>query len=102
MTSRYLLAPQAAEDLVEIWTYIKEQTSLEIADRVESAIRDKFLFLAANPGVGHTRENLTADRVKFFPVYAYLIVYRPETKPLQIVSILHGRRDVEQILRDRL
>lgn len=37
----------------------------------------------------------------FFPVYSYLIVYRPNTKPLQVVSILHGRRDVEQILRGR-
>ena len=34
--------------------------------------------------------------------YSYLIVYRAETMPLQIVSILHGRRDVEQLLRDRL
>jgi|SRR5882762_659257 len=34
--------------------------------------------------------------------YSYLIVYRSETMPLQIVSILHGRRDVEQLLRDRL
>jgi len=40
--------------------------------------------------------------VKFFSVYSYLIVYRPEMKPLQIVSILHGRRDVEQILKGRL
>jgi hypothetical protein len=31
-----------------------------------------------------------------------LVVYRPETKPLQVVSILHGRRDVQQILRGRL
>jgi len=36
MSVRYILAPQAALDLVEIWRYIKEQTSLKIADRVES------------------------------------------------------------------
>jgi hypothetical protein len=40
--------------------------------------------------------------VKFFPVYSYLIVYRPATKPLQIASILHGRRDVAGLLKDRL
>jgi hypothetical protein len=40
--------------------------------------------------------------VKFFPVYSYLIVYRPMTKPLQIASILHGRRDLLQLLKDRL
>ncbi|HWZ96740.1 MAG TPA: type II toxin-antitoxin system RelE/ParE family toxin [Candidatus Dormibacteraeota bacterium] len=102
MSSRYLLAPQAAEDLVEIWRYVKEQGSLEVADRVESVIRDKFAFLAANPEAGHIRENLTDANVKFFPVYSYLIVYRLGTSPLQIVSILHGRRDVERLLRDRL
>jgi plasmid stabilization system protein ParE len=41
MNVRFVLAPQAALDLVEIWRYIKEQTSLTIADRVESAIREK-------------------------------------------------------------
>jgi plasmid stabilization system protein ParE len=45
---------------------------------------------------------LTDEPVKFFSVYSYLIVYRPETKPLQVVAILHGRRDVEQLLKDRL
>src|SRR5215475_8309347 len=101
MIPRYLLAPQAAEDLVEIWRYIKEQSTLEVADRVESVIREMLAFLSSNPDSGHVRENLTNESVKFFPVYSYLIVYRPETKPLQIVSILHGRRDVEEILRDR-
>ena len=102
MRRRYVLAPEAALDLVQIWRYLKRQSSLEIADRVESVIRDKFVFLAANPGAGHWRKDLTEEAVKFFPVYSYLIVYRPETTPLQIVSILHGRRDVEQLLKDRL
>ena len=102
MKARYVLAPQAALDLAEIWRYIKEQTSRTAADRVEWAIRDKVAFLAANPGAGHRRQDLTAENVKFFPVFSFLIVYRPETRPLQIVSIIHGRRDVEQLLKDRL
>jgi len=102
MSGRYVLAPEAALDIVKIWRYIESQSSAETANRVESVIRDKILFLAGNPGAGHWRRNLTDQPVKFFPVYSYLIVYRPDTKPLQIVSILHGRRDVERILRDRL
>ena len=102
MTARYLLAPEAALDLVEIWRYLKKQNSVEMADRVESLIRDKIAFLAQFPGAGHRRKNLTDQPVKFFPAFSYLIVYRPETKPLQIVSILHGHRDVEQILKGRL
>jgi antitoxin ParD1/3/4/toxin ParE1/3/4 len=102
MSVRYVLAPQAAIDLVEIWRYIEEQSSQVIADRVETAIREKFAFLAQTPRAGHRRKDLTEADVKFFPVYSYLIVYRPETTPLQIVSILNGRRDVEQILKGRL
>jgi toxin ParE1/3/4 len=101
MIRRYILATEAALDLVQIWRYIKRESSLETADRVESAIRDTIVFLAENPGAGHRREHLTDETVKFFPVYSYLIVYRPATKPLQVVAILHGRRDVEQILKSR-
>ena len=102
MKTRYVLAPQAAADLAEIWLYIKDQSSIAMADRVESVIREKFVLLAQAPEAGHRRTNLTDENVKFFPAYSYLIVYRPETNPLQIVSILHGRRDVQQILKDRL
>jgi plasmid stabilization system protein ParE len=101
MSVRYVLAPQAALDLVEIWRYIKEQTGLTMADRVESAILEKIAFLAGTPGAGHSRKDLTEEDVKFFSVYSYLIVYRATTKPLQIVSILHGRRDLDQILKGR-
>jgi plasmid stabilization system protein ParE len=73
-----------------------------MADRVESTIRDKIVFLAGNPGIGHWRRDLTGEPVKFFPVYSYLIVYRSATKPLQVVAILHGHRDLEQLLKDRL
>jgi plasmid stabilization system protein ParE len=35
MTRRYVLAPEAALDLVQIWRYIQKQSSPEMADRVE-------------------------------------------------------------------
>ena len=102
MRPRFVLAPDAALDLVRIWRYIKNNISLEVADRVETAIREKISYLAANPGAGHWRKDLTDEPVKFFSIYAYLIVYRPEKIPVQVVAILHGRRDVEQILKARL
>ena len=101
MSSRYILAPQAAHDLVEIWIYIKSHSGEATADRVESVIRDRIAFLCGSPGAGHWRKDLTDENVKFFSVYSYLIVYRPDTKPLQVVSVLHGRRDVETILTER-
>ena len=102
MTRRYVLAPQAARDLVQIWRYVKREVSREAADRVESFIRAKFVYLASFPDAGHWRHDLTSQAVRFSSVYSYLIVYRPETKPLQVVTILHGSRDVAGILSERL
>jgi toxin ParE1/3/4 len=95
------LRPKRRAILVGIWRYIKKQSSLEMAERVEGVIRDRIVLLAENPNAGHWRKDLTGEAVRFFPVYSYLIVYRPATKPLQVVAVLHGRRDVEKILRQR-
>jgi len=96
---RYKLAPEAVRDLLEIWRYLKKEAGQETADRVESVIRGKIVYLANFPGAGHRRRDLTSAGVRFFPAYSYLIVYRPETKQLEIVSILHASRDVAGILR---
>jgi plasmid stabilization system protein ParE len=73
-----------------------------MADRIESVIREKIGFLAATPGSGHWRKDLRDEPVRFFAVYSYLIVYRTGMRSLQVVAIIHGQRDVERLLRDRL
>ena len=40
MKHRYILAPEASRDLVQIWRYVKKESSPETADRVESVIRE--------------------------------------------------------------
>ena len=55
--------------------------------------------LATTPGIGHWREELSGKQHRFFLVYSYLIVYRHETKPLQIIRVLHAARDVQSSLR---
>lgn len=54
--------------------------------------------LGENPGIGQWREELTDKGHRFFLVYSYLIVYRHETKPMQIIRVLHAARDVQSIL----
>jgi plasmid stabilization system protein ParE len=56
MRRRYVLAPQAALDLVQIWRYLKKESSVKIADRVEAAVRDQIVSLAKRPGMGHWRK----------------------------------------------
>jgi hypothetical protein len=46
----------------------------------------------------------TSLPVRFWTVTAfpnYTIVYRPDTTPLQIVAVVHGKRDVKEILAKR-
>jgi plasmid stabilization system protein ParE len=102
MKRRYILAPQAARDLIQIWRYIKKESSQETADRVESVIRGKFAYLADFPQAGHWRRDLTTAEVRFLASYSYLIVYRPDATPLEIVAILHAHRDVAKILPKRV
>lgn len=102
MKRRFILAPEAADDLMAIWWHIRNESSLEAAERVEAAIRARILQLAKMPSIGHERRDLTKAPVRFFPVYSYLIVYRTDRRPLQIVGILHGKRDVGAILQKRM
>jgi plasmid stabilization system protein ParE len=100
--TRYVLAPEAAADLVQIWKYLRREAGDAAADRIESEILSRFVYLAEHPGLGHFRRDLTSEPVRFFSIYSWLIVYRPQTKPLQVISILHGRRDLSELLSKRL
>ena len=54
MKRRYILAPETARDLVQIWRYLKQESSKDTADRVESVIRSKFVALADSPHMALT------------------------------------------------
>ncbi len=98
---RYLVAPEAEDDLQQIWRYLLGQAGLAIANRIQDELVDAFEDLADLPGKGHRRSDLTSRDVLFFSVYQYMIVYRRGAL-LEIVAILHGKRDVERLLKDRM
>ena len=95
---RFVLTRAAERDLDLIKAYLLEKTSPTVTRRVIKDIRSGLILLGSEPGVDHLREDLTDRPLKFWPVYSYLIVYDPKTKPVEIIRILHGRRDVEDIL----
>ena len=51
--------------------------------------------------MGHTREDLTAYPVMFWPVGAYLILYRVQKSAIEIVAVTQGSRDIPSFLRQR-
>jgi toxin ParE1/3/4 len=93
----FVLTPLAARDLNEIWDYLTND-NIAAADRVLNALEKALHGLAKNPGKGHQRKDLADGRHRFFLVYSYFIVYRPETKPIQVIRVLHASRDVQALL----
>jgi plasmid stabilization system protein ParE len=101
--SAYVLTPLAKADIFDIWAYIAENSETA-ADRVEQAIYDACAFLAEGPLRGHTRPDITPRSLRFRTLSRYpnyTVVYRPETAPLQIVAVLHGKRNIGRILKQR-
>jgi len=96
---RYVLTAAARADLSEIAEFIR-QDSPGAARKVVESLRDAMSKLAGMPEMGHVREDLARVSLRFWPVFSYLIVYRPETRPLQILRVLHGARDVRRLLEE--
>jgi plasmid stabilization system protein ParE len=99
--SRYEFTPQATDDLLDIWAFIARDNP-EAADRVEMAVFKACDLLAGSPLAGRVRIDLTPLALRVWVVHPYsnyLIVYDPGKKPLQIVRILHGARDLAALLK---
>jgi plasmid stabilization system protein ParE len=101
--SAYVLTPLAKANVFDIWSIIAENNE-EAADRVEQSLFDACEFVAEAPLRGHSRPDLTNLSLRFwtqtrYPNYA--AVYRPETAPLEIVAVMHGKRNIRRILKQR-
>jgi plasmid stabilization system protein ParE len=101
--SGYALTALAKADIFAIWSYIADDNE-DAANRVEQAIYRACTFVAEAPMRGHSRPDLTTHSLRFWTLTRYpnyTIVYRPETAPLQVVAVLHGKRNVRRILKQR-
>jgi toxin ParE1/3/4 len=99
---RYQLTTEAQEDLDNIAEYVASEASVERAITVLSDLREAFRKLAEMPGMGHYREDLLGRRYRFWSVYSYLVVYRWDVNPIQILAVVHGARDLDAFLGQRL
>ncbi len=95
---RYTFAPEAEQDLDAIEEYVTQEAGARVARHVLKQIKDAVVFLSRTPGAGHSREDLTSAALKFWAVYSYQIIYRHTARPIEIVRIVHGSRDMSRLL----
>lgn len=93
----YFLSLIAEQDIDEIVSYIASDNphaALKFLDELYQAMD----MLTENPMLGHKREDLTNNPVRFWPFKRrYLIIYADHT-PIEIVRMLSGYRDITNLL----
>ena len=89
-------SPQAELDLIEIAVYIA-QDNPKAASRWLDTIDEKLDMLSRQPLIGEIREEI-ARNLRSFPVGNYIIFYQPFDDGMKLVRVLHGARDLDQLL----
>lgn len=100
----FRLTPDAIDDLEAIWSFIFKDDP-GAADAVEEGIRLACAMLAKRPLIGRVRRDLTTLPVHFWTIPRhsnYIIVYKPDSEPIEIVRVLHGMRNIKRILGESL
>nr|RNJ69438.1 MAG: type II toxin-antitoxin system RelE/ParE family toxin [Leptolyngbya sp. IPPAS B-1204] len=89
--------PLAETDLDEIWDYIAEDSPERAANFLRK-LYTKMQILVASPNIGRKRDEL-APGLRSFPYGNYVIFYVPTENGIDVVRVLQGSRDVEQVFQ---
>lgn len=95
---RYL--EQAKTDLIQIKRSIaRESGSNEIAIRYTEKLRQQYQKRAELPGtIGRARPELM-EGVRSLPYGNYVILFRYRSSFVEVLSIIDGHRDIEEMFR---
>jgi toxin ParE1/3/4 len=90
--------PQAEADLEAIFEDLDEK-SPRAAERLAKAVDAKCEALARFPEMGRMREEILPG-LRSTLIAKYVLFYRVQGEVVQVLRILHGRRDIGRIMRD--
>ena len=101
----YVVRPRADRDIDEIADYLAEHAGLDTALRFLLEVYDTFALLATQQNMGwpcRVRHAQLSD-ARTFRVSArfdkHLIFYKPYSERIEILRVLHGSRDLEELFR---
>ena len=101
MKRRFVVTPEAKADLRDILLDIADD-SPGTAERLRYELQEALQRLGQSPGIGHYHEELLDRRYRFWNFYSYVVCYVWERKPIQIIAVVHGARDLTAFFSSRL
>jgi toxin ParE1/3/4 len=90
------ITQKARQDLRSIYRYIA-QDNPHAARRVIEQLQATIHLLARNPHMGLLRSHLQQG-LRTFTSGSYIIFYQPLNTGVNVVHIIHGARDIENLL----
>lgn len=105
MKYQLLIISDAEEDLFEIFRYVAENDSPARAEKLLDKLEETILSLADFPHRGHVPAELKRAAVfEYLEIHykPYRVIYQIRSKRVYVHCILDGRRDLEEILGNRL
>jgi toxin ParE1/3/4 len=94
-------APRAQRDLLAAVRWIAKDNPTA-ARALRDAVADAADRIGAHPSIGVLRPDVADEPYRFVVLtgFLYLIVYNAAGRPPLILRILHGARDLPELLRD--
>ena len=89
-------SPEARADLSEIWNYYAPRAGRHRADNTVRRISDACRLIEDHPLAGPARDEIRSG-LQSITARPYVIFYRLREEVVEIVRMLHGRRDLDDI-----
>ena len=105
MKYRVIIDPQAKEDMREIFFYVVINDSLDTANKLLDKLEETCNKLEKYPERGHIPEELRNTGIKrYLEIHykPYRIIYEIKKNIIYIHSVLDGRRNIQEILSNRI
>ena len=102
---KVLIDPQAKQDLKEIFIYVATNDSISSANKLLGSLEKTCYKLEEFPERGHIPQELRLTGIKRYLEILYKpyrIIYEIENNQIYIHCVLDGRRNIQEILSERL
>ncbi len=102
---KVLIDPQAKQDLKEIFIYVAVNDSISSANKLLDSLENTCYKLEKFPERGHIPEELRLTGIKRYLEILYKpyrIIYEIDNDQIYVHSVLDGRRNIQEILNERL